>query len=76
MLQNRVDPFGNIIKTNARGSWMGNRGILHNEKREIERLYKLKAWLTCVLQFKERKRIVMSPRRYTELFFWDEATAF
>ena len=27
MLQNRVDPFGNIIMTKARGSWMGNRGV-------------------------------------------------
>src|ERR1700743_3660322 len=76
MLQNRVDPQGNIIKTTARGAWMGNRGQLHNEQRQIVRPFKLKAWLTCLLQFNGRKREVMSPQRYTELFFLDEATAF
>jgi len=76
MLQNRVDPFGAIIKTSARGSWMGNRGVLHNADQEILRPFKLKAWITCKLDFKGRKRKVMAPDRWTELFFLDEATAF
>lgn len=76
MHQNRVDPYGKIIKTPARGAWMGNRGILHNEHQQILRSHKLKAWITCVLEFRRRKRVVMSPNRYTELFFVDEATAF
>ncbi|NLR58634.1 hypothetical protein HGH93_11010 [Chitinophaga polysaccharea] len=76
MLQNRVDPFGQLIKTSAHGGWMGNRGILHDEQQHICRAYKSTAWITCVLQFKNRKRTVMAPGRYTELFFLDEATAF
>jgi len=32
--------------------------------------------VTCVLDFKGRQRAVMTPRRYTELFFLDEAVAF
>ncbi|HXS36740.1 MAG TPA: hypothetical protein VN721_08570 [Flavipsychrobacter sp.] len=76
MLQNRVGPFGNIIKTSARGAWMGNRGLLHNEHQQILRPFKLKAWITCVLEFRGRKRQVMAPGKYTELFFLDEATAF
>ncbi|MGN6639972.1 MAG: hypothetical protein ACTHJ8_13760 [Mucilaginibacter sp.] len=76
MLQNRVDPYGNIIITSARGNWMGNRGILHDENQNLLRPYKLKAWITCVLEFRGRKRTVMAPHRYTELFFFDEATAF
>ncbi|MBS1503054.1 MAG: hypothetical protein JST32_13385 [Bacteroidetes bacterium] len=76
MLQNRVDPYGNIIKTPARGAWMGNRGILHDEHQHVVRPYKLKAWITCALQFRGRKRTVMAPNRYTELFFMDEATSF
>jgi hypothetical protein len=76
MLQNRVDPFGNIIKTSARGAWMGNRGIIHNPEQQILRPFKLKAWLICELEFRGRKRQVMAPNRYTELFFMDEATAF
>jgi hypothetical protein len=76
MLQNRVDPFGNLIKTRARGTWMGNRGVLHDDKQQLLRPFKLKAWLTCRLEFKGRKRQIMAPHRWTELFFLDEATAF
>ncbi len=76
MLQNRVDPFGAIIKTSARGAWMGNRGVLHNADQQLLRPFKLKAWITCKLEFKGWKRKPMSPDRYTELFFLDEATAF
>lgn len=76
MLPNRVDPFGNIITTKARGAWMGNRGLLHDEGQTILRPFKLKAWITCKLEFKGRQRPVMAPNRYTELFFLDEATAF
>ncbi|MFL5748210.1 MAG: hypothetical protein ACJ751_26285 [Niastella sp.] len=76
MLQNRVNPKGEIISTAARGAWMGNRGLLHNDRKEIVRPFRLLAWITCVLSFKDRKRIVMTPGLYTELFFLDEATAF
>jgi hypothetical protein len=76
MFQNRVDPFGSLIFTPARGHWLGNRGVIHNEDRHIVRPFKLKAWITCVLEFKGRKREIMAPHRWTELFFLDEATAF
>jgi len=76
MLQNRVDPLGNIIKTSARGTWMGNRGVIHSPEQQILRPFKLKAWLICKLEFKGWHRPVMAPNRYTELFFLDEATAF
>jgi hypothetical protein len=76
-LQNRVDPVGNLIRTTARGTIMGNRGgALHNSEREIVRAYKSRRWITCLLEFRGRHRVVMSPNRYTELFFLDEATAF
>jgi hypothetical protein len=76
-LQNRVDPFGNLFRTPARGTMMGNRGgALHNSQREIVRGYKSRRWIACVLEFRGRYRIVMSDRRYTELFFLDEAVAF
>jgi len=76
MLQNRVDPEGNLIATSARGAWMGNRGQLHGTGKTILRPFKLKAWITCLLQFRGRYRQVMSPNWYTELFFLDEATSF
>ncbi|RYU92173.1 hypothetical protein EWM62_01690 [Mucilaginibacter terrigena] len=76
MFQNRVDPYGCIIKTPERGAWLGNRGVIHNAHQQIVRPYKLKAWITCALQFKGRHRKIMQPNRWTELFFLDEATAF
>jgi hypothetical protein len=76
-LQNRVDPFGNLIRSATRGTMMGNRGgALHNAEREIVRGYKSRRWITCVLEFRGRHRVVMSPNRYSELFFLDEAVAF
>lgn len=75
-MQNRINPFGNIIETPHRGAWTGNRGVIHNDKKQIIRAFKSKAWITCALEFKGMKRIVMSPNRWTELFFLDEATAF
>ena len=35
-----------------------------------------KAWVTCQLEFKERKQQIFSPGSYSELFFLDEVTAF
>ncbi len=55
---------------------MGNRGRIHNARRELEtRHWERKAWITCLVQFKGRHRQVMAPSSYTELFFLDEATA-
>src|SRR5207247_5787193 len=58
------------------GTFMGNRGgAIHNEDREIVRPFKSRRWIACVLEFKGRHRQVMTPGRYTELFFLDEAVA-
>ncbi len=73
-LQNRVDPWGRLLAADARGTLMGNRGRLHDDRRRVVRSFQVERWLLCVLQFKDRKRTVMTPRRYTELFFLDEAT--
>jgi hypothetical protein len=72
--QNRVTPFGEIIATPERGTFMGNRGVLHDDAGHIRRPWQVKRWLLCLLEFRERKRTVMMPNRYTELFFLDEAT--
>ncbi len=74
-LQNRVDPFGRIFADPARGLWMGNRGVLHDEERTIRRHWQVRRWITCRLEFRGRHREVMRPRTWTELFFLDEATA-
>jgi hypothetical protein len=73
--QNRVTPFGEIVAVPERGTFMGNRGVLHDDDERIKRAWQLKRWIVCVLAFRGRKRQVMTPGRYTELFFVDEATA-
>jgi len=75
-LQNRVTPSGDIIATPHRGMFTGNRGIIHDPAtRTLTRRWASKAWLTCVCEFRGRRREVMGGRSWTELFFLDEATA-
>jgi hypothetical protein len=73
--QNRVTPSGEIVATPERGTLLGNRGVLHDEEGRISRAWQVKRWIVCLLEFKGRKRKVMTPGHYTELFFLDEATA-
>jgi hypothetical protein len=74
-LQNRVTPGGEIVAAPARGTLMGNRGVLHSPERQIVRPWQLLRWISCVIEFRGRWRPVMAPNRWTELFFLDEATA-
>jgi hypothetical protein len=76
-LQNRVTPTGDIIATPHRGLFTGNRGIIHDPatKTLLTRRWASQAWLTCVCEFRGRRREVMGGRSWTELFFLDEATA-
>ena len=55
---------------------MGNRGVLIDAQRRLVREAQTRRWIACVLSFKQRHRVVMTPGQYTELFFLDEATAF
>lgn len=75
-LQNRITPAGEIIADPARGTLMGNRGILHDARQRLGTArWRHPHWIFCRLAFKGRRRQVMAPRRYTELFFLDAATA-
>jgi hypothetical protein len=74
--QNRVTPLGDLISDPARGLLYGNRGCLHDGDGTIRRPFAVKRWIACRLEFKGRKRRLLVPGRYTELFFLDEATAF
>ena len=74
--QNRVTPCSTLIATPARGTLMGNRGCLHDDRGQIQRQFQGQRWIICLLEFKYRWRTVMTPGHYTELFFLDEATAF
>lgn len=75
-LQNRVSPDGDLVATPARGTMFGNRGgRIHTDGKGLTNSrWKSKAWICCVLCFKDRQRDVMGAG-YTEMFFLDEATA-
>ena len=76
-LQNRVTPTGDLIATDARGTLMGNRGIIHDPatKTLLTRRWQHQAWVCCRLEFKGYRHPIMGRGSYTELFFLEEATA-
>src|ERR1700756_86958 len=75
-LQNRINPFGELFATPARGTLFGNRGgRFHTDAKTLRvRRWVSRRWICCVLDFKGRRRDVWG-RFYTELFFLDEPTA-
>jgi hypothetical protein len=73
--QNRVTPFGHIVALNGRGLLMGNRGVLHDAGRRIVRYAQGRRWIACRTEFRGRRRTLMRPGCYTELFFLDDAAA-
>jgi hypothetical protein len=82
-LQNRVDPFGAIHAVPTRGLFTGNRGIIHDPETKalLKKRWASPAWITCVCQFRDWRRVPMGRNRpggkagWTELFFLDEVTA-
>jgi len=76
-LQNRVTPLGELVAADGRGLVYGNRGCLHDERGRVRRRYAGRRWIACRLEFRgRRRRPLLQPGRYTELFFLDEVTAF
>jgi hypothetical protein len=75
-LQNRVMPTGEIVAHPSRGLLMGNRGCIHGTDRRLgNSRWRTKMWISCVLVWRDVRRDVMPPGRWTALFFLDEATA-
>lgn len=78
-LQNKMDPFGAITAEPMRGLFMGNRGgRIHDPlTRTIlpGKTHASRQWITCLTQFKCRKRTLMGEGSYTELFFLDEVVS-
>jgi hypothetical protein len=74
--QNRITPFGDIIATDARGHFMGNRGILHDDQGNLTaKRWTHPNWVACRTEFKGIRQPINAPGSYTQLFFLDEATA-
>jgi hypothetical protein len=78
-LQNKVDPFGTIQAVSMRGLFMGNRGgRMHDPATKTlqgGKSWMSRQWICCLTEFKDRKRELMGPGSYTELFFLDEVVS-
>lgn len=73
--RNRVDPWGDLHAEAARGLFTGNRGCLVNEDRQLVRHHVGSLWITCVTEYRGRRHQLDEPRRWTPLFFLDDAVA-
>src|ERR1700709_1871054 len=71
-LRNRVTPFGEIVTDPHRGLFTGNRGIIHDPatKTLLKKRWSNPAWLTCVCEFRGRRRKGMGGGRWTGRFFF------
>lgn len=82
-LPNRVNPFGGLFADPARGTFTGNRGVIHDPETRTPtgRRWSRKAWICCALTYQDRQRDVWGRNGpggsagWTELFFADEVTA-
>ena len=72
--RNRVTPLGDIVATELRGAWLGNRGILHRGT-DIVRFHRSDLWIVCALQHRDWRLPQWQPGHFTVLFFHDEAVA-
>jgi hypothetical protein len=52
-LQNRVNPWGQLCAISSRGTRLRNRGILHDENKNIVKPWGYKAWVTCLFNLYE-----------------------
>lgn len=70
-----MTPTGAIVAIDQRGLFLGNRGSIHRAPRELARAWQVRRWITCALAYKGWRAPMWEPRRWTPLFFWDEAVA-
>lgn len=73
--QNRVDPFGDLHAVHERGLFTGNRGCLVDDTGRLARHHNGQLWIVCVTSYKDWRSPLAAPRRWTPIFFLDEAVA-
>jgi len=73
--RNRVDPWGDVHAVTARGLFTGNRGCLVDASGRLARHHQGNLWITCLLSFRGWSHPLDAPRRWTPLFFLDDAVA-
>lgn len=73
--RNRVDPMGDLHAVAARGLFTGNRGCVVDDHENVVRHHGSILWICCVTRFRDWRFPLARPRRWTPLFFLDEAVA-
>ena len=73
--RNRVDPWGDLHAVSPRGLFTGNRGCVVNDQEQVVRHHGSALWITCVTEFRGWRWPLARPRRWTPLFFLDDAVA-
>jgi hypothetical protein len=73
--RNRVDPWGDLHAVRERGLFTGNRGCLVDDAGEVVRHHRGQLWITCVTEYQGWRHPLDAPRRWTPIFFLDDAVA-
>ncbi|HET7500018.1 MAG TPA: hypothetical protein VFK02_03420 [Kofleriaceae bacterium] len=73
--RNRIDPWGDLHAVAARGLFTGNRGCVVDDHEQVVRHHGSSLWITCLTRFRDWRFPLARPRRWTPLFFLDEAVA-
>jgi hypothetical protein len=71
--RNRVDPWGDLHAVAARGLLTGNRGCVVDDRERVVRHHGSSLWIICVTRFRDWRWPLARPRRWTPLFFLDDA---
>ena len=73
--RNRVDPWSDLHANPARGMFTGNRGCVVDDAENVVRHHGSQLWLICQTEFRGWRWPLARPRRWTPLFFLDDAVA-
>jgi hypothetical protein len=73
--RNRVDPWGDLHAVAARGLVTGNRGCVVDDHERVVRHHGSSLWIICLTRFRDWRWPLARPRRWTPLFFLDDAVA-
>jgi hypothetical protein len=70
-----VDPWGDLHAASGRGLLTGNRGCVVDDRERVVRHHGSSLWIACALKFRDWKWPLARPKRWTPLFFLDDAVA-
>jgi hypothetical protein len=73
--RNRIDPWGDLHAVAARGMFTGNRGCVVDDHERVVRHHGSSLWIICRTEFRDWRWPLARPRRWTPLFFLDDAVA-